>query len=162
MQVFIKRSDLMSKEAIRVAGYCEDAVAIDPDAHGADMVVLSLSRAAIVHRPDGGGMVLRADWREANRERIAAGEAERRIFAAFPEYSQRNSMAELIGYIASLGANSATWPREAQQRKAEIDRAWAYVAAVRRASNGMLSGTLPGDPTADGNWPTRTAAYKSA
>ena len=106
--------------------------------------------------------VLARGWRQTYREQIVYGEAERRILEAFPDYSQRNSASELMGYVSTHGANAGAWPATAQRRKTEIDRAWAYVEAVRRASHGMLTGALPADPTANSHWPTRAAAYQSA
>jgi len=88
--------------------------------------------------------------------------AERRILDVFPDYSQRNSASELMGYIAVHGANAGAWPPPAQRRKTEIDRAWSYVETVRRASHGMLAGALPADPTANSHWPRPAAAYQSA
>jgi len=163
MQVFVHRSDLTLTigEVVRVFGYYEDGTEIAPDAHGFGAALLSLSQAAIVN-DSLRTTTLAPGWREANRELIVYSEAERRILAAFPDYSQRNSSAELMGYLAVHGANAAAWPAAAQRRKAEIDRAWAYVDAVRRASHGMLAGALPADPTADGHWPMRINAYQSA
>ena len=162
MQVFVRRSDLTLRtdEAVAVMMSLEDMTPITPDMLRPDFSLFSLATTAIdrSHVPPR----LTPGWREANRAQIISAEATRRIDAAFPEYSQRNSAAEMMGYIAVHGANSATWPREAQQRKAEIDRAWAYVEAVRQASHGLMRGALPADPTASGHWPNRAAAYQSA
>jgi hypothetical protein len=162
MQVFVRRSSLTlaADETVRVMAFYDDGVAITPAMQRPELTLLSLAANAI--RPTPTGMsALVAGWRESNREQIANGEAERRILEAFPDYAQRNASAELMGYLSTHGANASAWPREAQQRKAEIDRAWAYVEAVRRASNGMVARALPGDPTADSHWPTRITAYRS-
>ena len=162
MQVFVRRSDLTLKadEAVAVMMSFEDSTPITEDMWRQGFTLFSLASSAIdrSYVPPR----LTPGWREANRAQIISGEATRRIDAAFPEYSQRNSAAEMMGYISVHGANSATWPREAQQRKAEIDRAWAYVEAVRQASHGILRGALPADPSASGHWPNRAAAYQSA
>lgn len=162
MRVFVRRSDLKmtADEVVAVAYYFEDSVAIPPEIHRPELVMLSVSAATIQQTQT--TPVLARGWREANRELLANSEAERRILEVFPDYAQRNSSAELMGLIAAHGANSGTWPAGAQRRKTEIDRAWAYVDAVRRASNGMLAGALPADPTATSHWPTRVAAYQSA
>lgn len=162
MQVFVRRSSLTlaANEAVDVMMYFEDSVILPPETQRPDFTLLKLPGGAL--KPSTRAIrELEPGWREAYRKQISAGEAERRILAAFPDYQQRNSAAELMGYVSNHGANSATWPREAQQRKAEIDRAWTYVNAVRRASDGMLAGALPADPTADSHWPTRMSAYRS-
>jgi hypothetical protein len=161
MQVFVNRSDLTLSvnEIVRVLGYYDDGVEVAATAHGPQAALLSLSKAAIDNTRH--GTVLTSGWREANRELIVYSEAERRILAAFPDYSQRNASAELMGYLAVHGA-AAAWPAAAQRRKAEIDRAWAYVEAVRRAARGILARALPANPVADSHWPARISPYQSA
>jgi hypothetical protein len=121
---------------------------------------VSLAPAAIDTNSNAGPPRLTPGWREANKQRIVSAEATKRIDAAFPEYSQRNSLAEMNGYFAAHGPDAARWPAAAQRRKAEIDRAWAYVTATRAVANGLLKGALPADPTANGHWPTTIAAYQ--
>ena len=161
MQVFVNRSDLTlaANEAVPVLGYYDDAQPIDRAAHGASAAILSLSAGAVVNTSLG-MPTLAAGWREANKQRIASAEATRRIDAAFPEYSQRNSLAELTGYLAEHGADAGRWPAAAGRRKAEIDRAWDYVNAVRAAAGGLVKAALPADPTADSHWPRTMTAYQ--
>jgi hypothetical protein len=163
MQVFVRRSSLTlaANETVPVMGFYEDSTAITPEMQRPDFALLSLAGSSLRSTPLGMSQLV-SGWREANREQIAYGEAERRILAAFPDYSQRNAAAEIMGYIAVHGANAAAWPAPAQRRKAEIDRAWAYVDEVRRASHVMLAGALPADPTSNAHWPPRISAYQSA
>jgi hypothetical protein len=160
MKVFVDRSDLTltANEAVRVLGYYEDHVAVSPTAHGDRATILFVGPGAVVNA---NGPTLPPGWREANRTQLAYGEAERRILEAFPDYSQRNSAAELMGYLSVHGANASAWPATAQRRKAEIDRAWAYVEAVRRAASAMLAGALPANPSANSHWPTQISVYQS-
>jgi hypothetical protein len=158
MQVFIKRAQLAAKAdaAIQVTASYDDHIVIAPTAHGPGMTVLSLGPTAL--RNIGSGITMLApDWRDANRVEIAGGEARRRILEAFPEHAQRNAALELSLLTAQHGA--AVWPKEAQKRRAEIERMTAYVTAVRRAAQGVV-GALPADPTADAHWPPRAAVYQ--
>jgi hypothetical protein len=150
MQVFVNRSSLSAAGPIRVLGYYPDETVIAPDAHGPAAVILSLAPAAIVNTRIGPTLAL--DWRDANREQALKGEAERRILKAFPAHEQRNAALELGLLAAQHGAGA--WPKEALRRKAEIESAWTYVNAVRRAAKAM-AGALPTDPTADAHWPKR-------
>lgn len=162
MQVFVRRSSLTltADEAVSVMGYFDDAATLPPAMlRRTDFTLLSLANGAIL--PGMGLGSLAPGWREANRAQIVSGEATRRIDAVFPEYSQRNSIAEMNGYIVSLGVTATAWPTAPQRRKAEIDRAWSYVNAVRASADGMLKGALPADPTNDSHWPTRATAYQS-
>jgi hypothetical protein len=163
MQAFIRRSELTlaAKEVVRVLASYDDGFEIASTAHGSGVTIVLLPPSAISNSPQ--GPTLAAGWREAHRDRIVRGEAERRIVEAFPDYSQRNALAELVGYLVAHGpAIGGAWPKAAQQRRAEIERAWTYVHAVRRSAKTMLGRDLPADPTADGHWPPRAAAYKSS
>jgi hypothetical protein len=162
MKVFVDRSELTltANEAVRVLGYYEDHVAVSPTAHGDRATILFVGPGAVINA-NNQGPALPPGWRDANRTQLAYGEAERRILEAFPDYSQRNASAELMGYLSVHGATVSGWPAAAQKRKGEIDRAWSYVEAVRRAANGMLAGGMPANPTADSHWPTRISPYRS-
>jgi hypothetical protein len=155
MKVFVKRSDLTlsANAAVSVIGYYDDHTDIAPTAHGAGATVLSLGPEAVVTGPLR-GMTLASNWRDLYRDQMAHGEAERRIVAAFPEHSQRNCLAEYMGYIVAHGPDAAKWPKVAQSRRAEIERLWAYVTAVRLAARSVAT-ALPTDPTADAHWPAR-------
>ena len=160
MQVFVRRSDL-TLDSVPVIGTYDDSVRIDPAQHGGDMVVLSLPPNAVISPTAEISMpMLVTGWREANKQQIISAQATKLIDDVFPEYSQRNSTAELTGYIATYGADSNKWPDAARKRKAEIDRCWSYVNAVRNKSTAMMRASLPVDPTANSNWPTRIASYQ--
>jgi hypothetical protein len=162
MRVFVARSQLRmtDDEVVQVVTYFEDGAAIPDAMKRPELTMLTVPAAAVEQTQR--FPVLARGWRQTYRESIVYGEAERRILDAFPDYSQRNSASELMGYIAVHGANAGAWPPPAQRRKTEIDRAWSYVETVRRASHGMLAGALPADPTANSHWPRPAAAYQSA
>jgi hypothetical protein len=159
MQVFINRSELTRapQEVVRVITCLGDDVSI-PSTTYPGATILSLPKAAIVNVS--GGQELAPGWRDAYRMEIARGEADRRIRAAFPEDAQRLSQAEMLSQIMAGGADPAKWPQDAQRRRVEFDRAWAYVAAVRRAADNLAHGDMSGDPTANSRWPTPAAPYK--
>lgn len=161
MRVFVRRSSLTlaADEAAQVMAYFDDAATISPEmTKRPDFAVLSLPASAF--RPTDHLPELMPGWRESNKATIAYGEAARRILDVFPEHSQRNSIAEMQADMTQYGAEIGQWPAEAQRRKAEVDRSWAYVAAVRGRANAMLKGALPADPTADSHWPTRASPYQ--
>jgi hypothetical protein len=159
MQVFIKRSDLTgaADEHANIMASYDDSVAVDPTWHGSDKTVMSVPPVVINYA--GGLPSLFPDWRNNVGTQVLTGEANLRITAVFPDYSQRNANAEINGYITSYGADTTVWPAAAQSRKAEIDRCWSYVNEVRAKANAMSEISLPLDPTADGNWPTRVPPY---
>ena len=94
--------------------------------------------------------VLQSNWRD-NWQPIVNAEANRRITDVFPSYKQTNYIAQFNAYQTQYGADTTTWPAEAQTFKAEYDRGWKYVSDVRAASNAMTG--MPQDPTADEHWP---------
>jgi hypothetical protein len=103
--------------------------------------------------------VLPPNWRETYRTQIAQREAERRIEEAFPEPLQRYSLYELNAATLDHGTDAKQWPTRTRQHKADIDRAWNYVQAVRAKANDMAKSALPADPTSDRHWPPRIAPY---
>jgi hypothetical protein len=157
MNVFVRRSSLAQSNAdTPVMGFYEDHVSITPEMRRPEFVLLSLPPNAVVSKGLG-THVLAPGWREAYREQVAKGEAERRIAEVFPEQEQISAAMELAMLAAQHQAGQ--WPREAQKRREEIERAWAYVRAVRQAAK--APGAVQGDPTADNRWPARAAAYKA-
>jgi len=161
MQVFVRRSalTLATDEAVPVMAYYEDSVEITADMQRPEFATLSLPGHAIRTGP--ALPSLAPGWREENKSQIVSGEAERRILDVFPEHSQRNSMHEVYAYLTGFGADAGKWPASAQRRRAEIDRCWSYVDAVRNTATEMLKSALAADPTADSHWPTRIAPYQS-
>jgi hypothetical protein len=151
MQVFVRRSTL-TNEAVPILLSVDDTAAIPLEMQRPGLTVLSVAGSAIQNSER--GPALEPGWRETNQREIIKGEARRRILEAFPEHEQRNAALEIALLLATHG--SGQWPREAQGRKAEIERAWGYINAVRAAAKAMLAtGTLPVDPTADAHWPKR-------
>jgi hypothetical protein len=160
MQVLVRRSalTLATDEAVPVMAYYEDSVEITADMQRPEFATLSLPGHAIRTGP--ALPSLAPGWREESKSQIVCGEAKRRILSVFPEHSQRNSMYEVNSYLTEYGTSLGKWPAAAQQRKAEIERCWTYVNAVRNAASDMLKSALAADPTADSHWPTRIAPYQ--
>lgn len=162
MKVFIKGADMASGKDARIIAVYEDDIAIDAKAHGDDAIMLTgVPRTAV--KSDINGMMLASDWRQMSDTRqVVSGEATKRIEEVFPSYSQLNTVMEVEQYILKYGTDAAKWPANVKQRKAEIDRCWDYVNAVRSASATMAKASLPVDPTADARWPNKIAPYKAA
>lgn len=157
MQVFVRRSELTVGHDVHVLASFDDNVVVDPKTYGDGAALLQVPPSVIIHRP--GLSVLAEDWWEKSKQQVMSIQASKLIDDVFPEYSQRNSTAELTGYIATYGADSSKWPDAARKRKTEIDRCWNYVNAVRGKCTAMMKGELPSDPTAGSNWPTRISPY---
>lgn len=156
MNVFVRRSSLsqIANDDIPVMGFYEDHISIIPEMYRPEFTLLSLPASAVISTFS--GHKLAPGWREMHREQIAKGEAERRVAEVFPEREQVSAAMELA--VLAAQHQGGQWPREAQRRKDEIERAWSYVRAVRQAAKTM--GATQGDPTADKGWPARAAAYK--
>jgi len=175
MQVFVRRADFTGQpdEVVYVQATYDDTTTVDPTSYDGNLItILSLPPGAVLITratppAEGDPPPLPADtrpklsttWRTDYATNVLTGEANRRITAAFPDYSQRNSNAELNGYITTYGADATVWPAYQISRKAEIDRCWNYVNSVRASANAMGSQSLPLDPTANGNWPTVISPY---
>jgi hypothetical protein len=163
MHVFINKSALGgSQNTIPILATYEDNVVISPKAHGDDAIMVSVPSSAVTVDASRGAdqFVLAKGWRDSFKPQIANDEARDRILDVFPEESQRYSIYELETYMLQYGTDIAKWPAAARTRKNEIDRCWNYVNAVRARSTAFANGTLPHDPTADSNWPSRIAPYK--
>lgn len=160
MKAFINRGDLTSGgDKVPIVALYDDTTLVSDQAHGGSVQV-TVQPSAIVS-DEYGIQYLTGDWRAAgNQQQIVSAEATRRIDAMFPEYSQRNSIAETNGYILQYGIDTGKWPKAARDRKAEIDRCWNYVNAVRSKATAMMKGALPTDPTANANWPTVISPYQ--
>jgi hypothetical protein len=137
----------------------EDAQVIDLTTVKPQWTIMSVAGSYIQNDPYLSARQLQPAWREPNKTQILSYEANARIQAVFPDYSQRNANNEMNGYITTYGANSASWPSAQQSRKAEMDRCWTYVSAVRASANNAGNVALPADPTDDSHWPTRVPAY---
>jgi hypothetical protein len=165
MQVFTPRSGLTgaANEAAVIMMSFPDGFVYPPTAMLAAWTVLSVSDAMVIPKVipylQSSTMVLQTNWRADNPTQTVSYEANRRITTTFPEYSQRNSNSEINGYITTYGADTTTWPAAEQARKAEVDRCWNYVNAVRNIANAMVLSALPVDPTDDSHWPTVISPY---
>lgn len=176
MQIFVKRADLTGQadEIVYAVATYDDATQVDPAAYDKIAITVFIlpptAVQIVVPTPPANGDIplmpvdrrptLVKSWRMDYVTQIPAGEAGRRIYSAFPDYSQMNSNNEMNGYITQYGNDSSKWPSAAQNRKAEIDRCWTYVNAVRASANAMAQQMLPVDPTADGHWPTIIPPYQ--
>src|ERR1700747_2366295 len=148
MQVFLKRSDLSSNQDAEILAVYEEGVEVDPKWHGGNAAIVHVPNSAINYSVS--PYKLLAGWRDGNQAQMMAAEATQRIDDVFPDYAQRNLIAEIEGYILQYGADSTKWPEAAKQRKAEFDRCWNYVEAIRSTSN-KLAAAMPADPSADVN-----------
>src|SRR5262245_26230831 len=146
-QVFVKKSALAGSDPIVVVANFPDDPMMARDAQGTDCTPLCLPAEAndqtnLPPLPS----VLRPDWRD-HMQGIVNEEAERRIDEAFPLYMQNNANADINNSTLLYGANAATWPQDAKDRKAENDRGWNYVSAVRQAADALEHDNTLVDPT---------------
>src|SRR4029453_16900036 len=95
------------------------------------------------------------DWRERLSATVMQAEADRRINEVFPPSEQLAAMHEALDLALKHGTDVSQWPADARDRKAEIDSNWNYVREVNARAQQYR--TVPFDPTADKNWPTRIA-----
>jgi hypothetical protein len=163
MRIFVRRSALTLKadEVVTVMMTLDDRAEMPTEAQWpplTQMAMLNVPPLAL-HHVQIGLPTLAPGWRETYRTQITEGEAERRIVIAFPEHLQRYSLYELDAAILDHGPDAKQWPATTKQRKADIDRAWGYVVAVRGKAAAMAKGALPADPTSDRHWPPRIAPY---
>jgi len=159
MKVFIRTSSLNEKSPQVIATY-DNSSTIKSDAHGPDMTVLELPDA--IHLIGiglaEGAPRLPDDWRERFSEPILEAEARRRIEEALPISEQLSTLRETVELILHHGQDVSTWPKEAKDRKADIDDAWNYVRDLRARVRALKS--LPANPVSDKNWPTKIAKAK--
>src|SRR5262245_21110726 len=132
MQMFVRRSDLPT-EPVPVFSIYEDDPQHAEDLHGSEFTLLNLPIDKLdrsVTPP-----VLVSDFRLTKMPQLVNDQANRLIYVAFPDYMQRNANADINSSTMLYGANPATWPQDAKDRKAEGDRGWTYVAQVRMTSD---------------------------
>ena len=154
MQIVVRRSDLANPTPIVLATY-DDTVLVDVTGLGLDdqsATVLTVLPASITYQERGPPM-LKSDWRNSSASACVNAEAFLRIERVFSSYAQRNNNADISKCITQYGADPATWPADARDRKTMGDQGWTYINSVRSASNAML-GSPPQDPTDDSHWPT--------
>ena len=80
--------------------------------------------------------MLATNWRD-NAAIVANAEAFLRIERVFTSYAQRNANADMTNCITKYGADPATWPADARDRKTIGDQGWTYVNSVRQKANAM-------------------------
>jgi hypothetical protein len=80
-------------------------------------------------------------------------EAGRRILARYPDWYQRNMIAEAAALTEALIVGS--WTTAQTTRSNELKAAWAWVDSVRSRSNELEANPslIVGDISDDGNWP---------
>ena len=154
MQVFVRRGMLVEDPVLILAFY-EDEPVIPVETHGPDTTVLNLPRPAIDDSVTPPRLV--TNFRALHMEQMVNEEASRRIELAFPDFMQRNTNADINTSTTNYGTNSSSWPIDAQARKAENDRGWAYVSDVRMAADALAPITATIDPTDNTHWPTPIA-----
>jgi hypothetical protein len=160
VQVYVLISDL-SLAIVPVYGVYPDIPMLDRNMMGTTLTVLSLPPEAVKAAPPYDPTVsttvlfsqLASDWR-THTDWLVNNEAQRRILESFSEFMQRNATNDATRSITLYGTVSTTWPVDAQARKAEADRGWVYISAIRVQADAMMS-SMPVDPTADSAWPTR-------
>jgi hypothetical protein len=159
MQMYVPKSQLTgaADELVTVLASYQDGVVVNAFQVPPNCTVLSLPQPMIAS--NAGMPVLQKGWRNDNGPQVLNFEANNRINAVFPDYSQRNANNEATGYITQYGSDSTKWPAAAQSRKAEMDRCWNYVNAVRAAANTLVLSMLPADPTDNSHWPTPISPY---
>jgi len=157
MQVFIAEGNLIDDISdIPVVAYYPDGLTITSNMHGANAFVMYAPDSCLVRASSGmPGMVMKQSWRsDANQSAAVIDyEKNRRINIAFPTDEQTKANGTINSYIVNYGADSATWPAEAQSMKATIQSGWDYITAVTANADAMKQGTPPLDPTDDANWP---------
>jgi hypothetical protein len=149
MLVFVKKADLIL-DPVPVLAYYPDAAALPIDYHGSDATMLCLPENSVDVSTIPPRLI--SGFRN-DMEEMVNDEAERRIEIPFPAYMQRNCNSDINASITKYGSDPSTWPTDAQQRKAEGDRGWTYVADVRQTADALSTQTTISDPTDDSHWP---------
>ena len=152
MLVYVNRSDLIN-DPVPVVGSYEESLGLAIDFHGSACTMLVLPPAAVdmtTFPP-----TLKTDFRANFMSSMVNAEASRRIAMAFSYDMQRNCNADMSTSTMNHGADSTTWPADALSRKAENDRGWVFVSAIRTASDALGAVTATTDPTDDNHWPTQ-------
>jgi hypothetical protein len=149
MQVFVPRAALVADQVPIIATY-PDTPSLAVDFHGSAATMFSLPPEAI--DPNFMPPQLVTNFRD-NMLSMCQAEAQRRINLVFPDYMQRNCNADINRSTTLYGADSSTWPTDAQSRKAENDRGWYYVSQVRQSSDALGAQTATVDPTDNLHWP---------
>jgi hypothetical protein len=164
MQVMVPRADLTgaADETVHVLMFFPDGASFPAGTLQSTWTIFWVNDNLVVRDKNSAAIstrLLDTNWRALSQTNLISYEANSRITTAFPDYSQRNANNEMNGYITLYGADSTQWPSAQQARKAEIDRCWNYVNAVRNTANAMGSASLPVDPSDNSHWPTVISPY---
>jgi len=153
MQVVVRRNDLANPNPVVIATYNDD-IFVDVTTLGLtdDVATVLTVPASAISYPANQPPTLASSWRD-NGAMITNAEAFRRIERAFTTYAQRNANADMIDCVTKYGADFATWPQDARERKTLADQGWDYINSVRTQSN-ALGSNMPVDVTDDSHWPT--------
>jgi hypothetical protein len=153
MQVVVRRNDLANPNPVVIATYNDD-IFVDIAALGLtdDIATVLTVPASAISYPANQPPTLASSWRD-NGQMTTNAEAFRRIERVFSSYAQRNANADMVDCVTKYGADSATWPQDARERKTLADQGWDYVNSVRQQSN-ALGPNMPVDVTHDSHWPT--------
>jgi hypothetical protein len=153
MQVIVRRADLGEQQPIVLAFFPDGTDIRNTQSYGNGITTMTVPDSAVVPAPpeSPGGHVLAANWRSFPNVVVNA-EANRRVLISFPDYMQRNANQDQLASVTKYGADSANWPQDALDRKAQADAGWNFVNAVRESSDALIGG-MPLDPTDDAHWP---------
>lgn len=81
-------------------------------------------------------------------------EARRRILAVFPDWKQANMTARGVE-LQDIWRRTGSWTEQEQAEADALQAAWAWIKAVRSASDVLEAmSPIPGDYTDDKRWPT--------
>jgi len=158
MQVYVPTTAISIDDYTPVIATYGNDIELPPDTHpNTTCFIFPTGQHVVVWN---GLPALASSWRDDLIPVINA-EANRRIIAVFPDYSQRNATQYVQDALLRNGGNTdpAQWPPNDQAIKTEADRGWAYVAAVRQASN-TLSTSNPTNPCDDSHWPAPITPIK--
>ena len=156
-QFFVKKADLPGPDLVPVFASYPDSPIVARNAHGDQITPLVLPASQLLipmpNDPPGTMPKLKDTFRNFMPQ-MANGKSSRRIDEVFPAYMQSNANADNNSSTMKYGAASVSWPPDAKARKAEADRGWNYIAAVRQSSDALSTQTTTIDPTDNSHWPT--------
>jgi hypothetical protein len=156
MKIFIRKSSLGEKNPEIVASYGSDQP-VNANTHGNDMSMFEIpdGLVSLALLPDETMPRLPEDWRERLTEPAVQAEAKRRIDEALSPIEQITTLHELVEFVLQHGSEIEHWPDSAKRRKADIDKTWDYVRAVKESARTIKS--LPATLSHDKHWPERLA-----
>jgi hypothetical protein len=150
MFVYVKKADLVTDPVPVIAFYPDETLGLKIDAYGSSCTMMYVPAEALKQATV--PPVLATNFRSYMHS-IVNVEANRRIKIPFPDFMQNNCASDINASIVAYGPDPEQWPADAQDRKIENDRGWAYVHAIRQTSDALSSQTTLTDPTDDSHWP---------